>query len=176
MIPLAAVHLRFHVGISEVNAAHRDAIGYPSLTASLGDPTGHQSSITIEPMKLCRFSIMSILLLVLAAACSSIGPGRTVLTGTKREPISPDQVRVYQVLPAHAEQVAMIMSEADGKGQGAVDKALVRIKARAASLGANGVILGGVNVNKGYVTYYGLPVAPGKSETGLNATAIYVRE
>lgn len=132
------------------------------------------AQLGVLPLKNCKLVAIFILLLGAVSGCSSIGPGRTVLTGTKREPIPAEQVKIYQAAPLEAQEVAMIMSEANGKGQSTVHKAIVRLKARAASLGANGVILRGINVNKGYVTYYGMPVAPGKSETGISATAIHV--
>ena len=100
--------------------------------------------------------------------------GRDVVTGTPRPAIDVANVVVYSAPPSQSyEVIAMVMSEADGKGQEAINTALKRLKERAAKLGANGLVFGGVTVNKHYVTYYGLPIAPVASETGVSGTAIY---
>ena len=98
------------------------------------------------------------------------------MTGTTRPPIPPESVVVYSIAPPRYDVIATVMSEAHGKGQGAIDKAMARLKERAAKLGANGLILGNINVNKTYATYYGLPIGPGPSQTGVSGTAIYVSQ
>ncbi len=69
----------------------------------------------------------------------------------------------------------MVMSEAKGSSQKSLDKAILRLKERAAELGANGLILGGTKVHKVQPTYYGIPIGGAiGSETGVSGKAIYV--
>jgi hypothetical protein len=80
---------------------------------------------------------------LLLGACA---PSSHILTGTARPPISPDQVKIYSTPPAHFEEIALLDASSKSAfgpgGQKAVDKVIERLKAQAAQLGANGVILG----------------------------------
>jgi hypothetical protein len=79
------------------------------------------------------------------AACASTSH---VLVGTPRAPISPDSVRVYVQPPPKYEQIAQIDASSQGSlaltGQQNMDKAIARMKVEAAKLGANGILLQGV--------------------------------
>lgn len=71
-----------------------------------------------------------------------------VLIGTARAPISPDRVKVYLQPPAKYEQIATIDASSRGSltitSQQNMDKAIARLKQEAARLGANGILLQGV--------------------------------
>lgn len=90
-----------------------------------------------------KIAIAAALALSLAACASS-----HVLVGQKRAPIPVDQVRVYLEPPARYEQVALLDSTSRGSmaltPQQRTTKAVERLKAEAAKLGANGVLLQGV--------------------------------
>ena len=103
------------------------------------------------------------------AGCST---GRQIVTGTVRTPVPPEQVRVYHAAPPAFEEIAIVTAEAKGKSQRASDKALRRLKERAGKLGANGLILNGLTVNKGFVMY-GWWYVP-TDETSISGSAIYV--
>jgi hypothetical protein len=80
----------------------------------------------------------------LLAACSS---SSHVLVGAKRPPISPDQVKVYFEPPPRYEQIATLdatSSSMFSSDQGKTDTAIAGLKAEAAKLGANGILLQGV--------------------------------
>ncbi len=85
-------------------------------------------------------------LVLLLAGCST---SSHVLLGTPRPPITPDQVRIYSAPPARYEQIASINANSSASlaltGQQNMDKALERMKAEAAKLGANGILLQGVS-------------------------------
>jgi uncharacterized protein YbjQ (UPF0145 family) len=85
------------------------------------------------------------LLLSLVSACSTTSH---VLVGTARPPISPDSVRVYLQPPPKYETVATIDASSKNSlaltGQQNMDKAIGRMKEEAAKLGANGILLQGV--------------------------------
>jgi uncharacterized protein YbjQ (UPF0145 family) len=87
-------------------------------------------------------AIASALLLVACATSSH------VLVGTPRTPISPDQVKVYLQPPPKFEQIATIDATSRGSltitSQQNMDKAIARLKQEAARLGANGILLQGV--------------------------------
>jgi hypothetical protein len=82
---------------------------------------------------------------VLLAGCST---SSHVLVGTARAPISPDAVQVYMQPPARYEPIASINASSSGSfaitSQQNMDKALSRMKTEAAKLGANGILLQGV--------------------------------
>jgi hypothetical protein len=82
---------------------------------------------------------------VLLASCST---SSHVLVGTARSPISPDLVKVYTQPPAKYEQIAILNANSSGSmaltSQQNMDKAIERMKAEAAKLGANGILLQGV--------------------------------
>jgi hypothetical protein len=84
-------------------------------------------------------------LLAGAAACST---SSHVLIGTARPPISPESVRVYYRPPAKYEEIATVQASSQGSmaltSQQNTDKAIARLKAEAAKVGANGVLLQGV--------------------------------
>jgi len=90
---------------------------------------------------------------ILGAACALLLAGCStsshVLLGTPRPPIGPEQVRVYAQPPARYEQIASINANSSASlaltGQQNMDKALERMKAEAAKLGANGILLQGVS-------------------------------
>jgi hypothetical protein len=79
---------------------------------------------------------------VLLSACANTSH---VITGTPRTPIDPAYVTIYTTAPAQYEEIAMIdassqMSFSFGD-QNKMDAVMARLKAEAASLGANGVLL-----------------------------------
>jgi hypothetical protein len=85
------------------------------------------------------------LLGLLLGGCSTTSH---VLVGTARPPISPDSVRVYLQPPPKYETIATIDASSKGSlaltGQQNMDKAIGRLKEEAAKLGANGILLQGV--------------------------------
>src|SRR5260370_1159659 len=78
----------------------------------------------------------------------SLATSSHVLVGTPRPPISPDLVKVYTQPPEKYEQIATINANSSGSmaltSQQNMDKAIERMKAEAAKLGANGILLQGV--------------------------------
>jgi hypothetical protein len=86
------------------------------------------------------------------AACALLLSGCStsshVLIGTPRPPISPDSVRVYLQPPPKYEQIATLNASSQGSlaltSQQNMDKAMERMKNEAAKLGANGILLQGV--------------------------------
>ena len=77
-----------------------------------------------------------------AAACAT---SSHVLIGTARPPISPESVRVYYTPPPKYEEIATISASSQGSlaltSQQNMDKAMQRMKAEAAKVGANGILL-----------------------------------
>jgi hypothetical protein len=86
------------------------------------------------------------LLAVMLVGCST---SSHVMIGTAHPPISPESVRVYLQPPEKYEEIATIDASSQGSfaltGQQNMDKAIARLKEEAAKLGANGVLLQGVN-------------------------------
>ena len=91
-------------------------------------------------------------------AKEGISPQRTItavgapfsmrMIGTARPPISPESVRVYVQPPEKYEEIATLDATSQGSfaitSQQNMDKAIARMKEEAAKLGANGILLQGV--------------------------------
>ena len=94
----------------------------------------------------CALRLGQIGLLLLLTACST---SSHVLVGTPHPPIPPESVRVYTQPPPHFEQVATLSASSQGSfaitSQQNMDKAIERLKAEAAKLGANGILLGEIH-------------------------------
>jgi 2-keto-3-deoxy-L-rhamnonate aldolase RhmA len=71
-----------------------------------------------------------------------------VMIGTPHPPISPESVRVYLQPPEKYEEIATLDASSQGSfaitSQQNMDKAIARLKEEAAKLGANGILLQGV--------------------------------
>lgn len=81
--------------------------------------------------------------IAMLAGCASASK---VMLGQARPPIDPSQVQVYSTPPPGSLEIAQLeATSAVGFGtQGQTDAAVARLKAEAAKLGANGVVLVGV--------------------------------
>jgi len=83
--------------------------------------------------------------LVLLLGCST---SSHVMIGKVRPAISPESVRIYLQPPPQYEEIAALDATSQGSfaitGQQNMDKAISRLKEEAAKLGANGVLLQGV--------------------------------
>ena len=90
-------------------------------------------------------TLLAAALACVAAACST---SSHVLIGTARPAISPESVRVYYTPPPKYEEIATISASSQGSlaltSQQNMDKAMQRMKAEAAKVGANGILLQGV--------------------------------
>lgn len=88
--------------------------------------------------------MLAALLVSALVGCASV---HQVMLGPTRPAISADTVKVYQVPPRHYEQIARLdATSAVGFGtQGQTDAAIERLARAAAKLGANGVLLLGVD-------------------------------
>ena len=77
------------------------------------------------------------------AGCAS--PSSAVVVGKVRSPISPDQVKLYLRAPKKFEEIAVIESTSMYSWavteQGKMDSVLATMKAEAARLGANGILI-----------------------------------
>lgn len=84
-------------------------------------------------------ALVSLGLLVGCAASSHI------VTGKTRPPIDPSHVRLYNHPPAKYEEIAIVEASSRNSwaisDQGKIDAVVARLKAEAAKLGANGVLL-----------------------------------
>ena len=91
--------------------------------------------------------VMSILALV--AILSACATSSVIMLGSSRAPISPDQVRIYTQPPPHYQEIALIHSTSQFSwaitDQQKIDKAISRMRRKAAALGANGLLLNGLN-------------------------------
>lgn len=93
-----------------------------------------------------RLHIAALTAVLLLSGCAG---SSKVMVGQARPAIDPAQVRIYTVVPAGSQEIAQIeASSAIGFGtQGQTDSAVARLKAEAAALGANGVVLMGVGAS-----------------------------
>jgi hypothetical protein len=111
-------------------------------------------------------------LLAIAALFAGCATSSHVIVGTVRPAISPDAVNLYLRPPPKYEEIALL--EASSKqsfspgDQAKTNKVIERLKAEAASLGANGVLLQGVADQYGgsVTTGFGSATASGNTAFG----------
>lgn len=121
----------------------------------------------------------------------SCSPVSHILVGEIRTPIDPVQVKVYGDFPDKFEKIAMVEAGSDFSlkdpaftitHQGKTDKALERLKIRAAELGANGIVIRNLStVHKQDVDFWAdtkgnVSVSSSdEPEKAISAIAIYVK-
>ena len=122
---------------------------------------------TVNKIHKVIVTLTSVLLLSSFSACNS---SSAIVTGSQRPPIDISQVKVYSEKPQRYEVIALI--EAMGKtgwtDQKKTSGAIEALKAKAASLGANGVLI--EKVSDGNRIYQGTSV----SEKKVEGKAIWV--
>ena len=94
-----------------------------------------------------KLILLHAIVLILFHGCY---PVSHIIIGEKKDPINADQVKGYLDFPDEYEKIAMIEASSDFAfkdmsleitDQRKTDKALARLKAEAASLGANGIVI-----------------------------------
>jgi hypothetical protein len=85
---------------------------------------------------------LAIALMLTMAGCAS---SSQTLTGLPRAPLSPSDVRVYTQAPQSFEEIAVLSasrkSVSSAGGERAIEKMIETMRAQAAQLGANGLLL-----------------------------------
>ena len=109
----------------------------------------------------------------------SCSTGTAIVTGTKRAPLVASEVKLYLEAPSKYEVIGIVKASSDAgwTEQGSVDYAIKEIKAQAAKLGANGVLLQSTGEknstiisSNGYGSFFSIPV----TEQTVSGKAIYV--
>lgn len=82
----------------------------------------------------------ALLLALLLAGCAT---GETLVTGTAREAVAPESVQIYLEAPPQYEVIGAVSASSSlgVSGQQNLDRAIAEVRQRAASMGANGVII-----------------------------------
>lgn len=125
----------------------------------------------METRSIMKLWLMTIFLAVAVCGCAT---GTHILTGTAHPKIKAEAVVLYQEPPARYEVIGLVNATAPGQFQGNMDDALNQLKAHAAAMGANGIILGtGKPVGVGSATGGG-PVVVSNFGIQLAGQAIYV--
>lgn len=144
-----------------------------------------------------KFVALVVLLSTAITGCTIVS-GSAVVIGKTRPPIDPSLVQIYGRPPSHYEEVAIVSAKAGHdfrSEQGIMDSAIKKLKEAAAKVGANGVILEGVQnrsdptmvTSVGTATVYGsggsatasgtsIGIASGGRYGHVKGTAIYVPE
>ena len=143
-------------------------------------------ALTLPLVARMNFRMRSALLLLAVAIVASpilsgCATGAALVTGTRRAPIDPSQVRIYSSPPPKFEEVAVISANSywswAWNEQAKLDTATRELRNKAAKLGANGVIvknLGSAPITAGGVGYGAFGAASINSMATIEGTAIYV--
>ena len=69
--------------------------------------------------------------------------GSTIITGEVRQPLDPNEVRIYLEPPSQFETIGIVEASSDVEfsRQSAQDRVIIELKNRAAKIGANGILL-----------------------------------
>jgi hypothetical protein len=91
-----------------------------------------------------HIALIPLAFLVLIMGCTS---GSHKVTGTLREPVPPEAVKIYSTMPPHAEVVGLVSAYSFGGTtlQDANQDALQKLRIEAGRLGANAIVLDGAN-------------------------------
>lgn len=83
------------------------------------------------------------LVVLMSTAFVGCASDPTIVTGTKRAPIPPEQVTLYFMQPAEFEVIAKVSASSGTRWseERSVEYALKELKKQAANLGANGLLL-----------------------------------
>jgi uncharacterized protein YbjQ (UPF0145 family) len=133
--------------------------------------------------------LLTLLLSCLLASCTIVKTSN-VMVGEKRASIAASQVKLYTTPPAKYVEIALLSVDAGHdfrSAQDLMDTAIERLKADAASMGANGVLLNNVGdkVTGNAVGIITRPTTPGtpaiaamrsQSYKTVSGTAIYVEQ
>ena len=102
-------------------------------------------------MKNVLLAITSGLLMLAVSGCTTIDSSH-IITGTTHTATKPEQVKLYSDAPATPFEVIGIVSISANNdwvnGQELLDDAITALKQEAAKLGANGILIQGVNAHK----------------------------
>jgi hypothetical protein len=105
-----------------------------------------------------------------------------VMVGQARPAISPDQVQIYLRPPAgRYDEIALLDTSSKGSfsitAQGKTDAVIERLKAEAAKLGANGILLQGVGDQAAGSVGSGFASSSGHSAFGFGSSAaVFVKK
>jgi hypothetical protein len=122
--------------------------------------------------------LMSALFALFLVASAS---GSAIVTGIKRTPLDPNEVRLYLEAPSNYEVIGIVNASSDAgwTEQNSLDYAVQELKSQAAKLGANGVLIETTGKQTSTVvggygtgTFYAIPVTA-KTASGK---AIFVHE
>jgi len=106
--------------------------------------------------------------------------GSSIITGTVRSAISQDEVKIYIEPPSQYETIGIVeaASDVEFSRQAAQDRVIHELKAQAAKIGANGIILVNTGTGRRDSGYYSNNVFYASSATVINGQgkAIYVIE
>lgn len=131
----------------------------------------------------------SLIILLLASTLLACSATSHIITGQQRDSIAPHNVTLFTEPPADYEEIAILQASSRNSWafteQGKMDKTIQRLKAEAASLGANGVIIkqtgtessGYVNTGAGNVhrdSNFGITVGLPLTHATAEAIAIWV--
>lgn len=118
-----------------------------------------------------RLHGMAALIAIAATGCVS----SSVLIGTARPPIDPEQVKLYVDPPPRFEKVAILESNSDASwaitAQQKTNKTVQRLKIEAAKYGANGVLIQNIGDRYAGSVGVGNAWASGNSAWGIGSSA-----
>ena len=138
-----------------------------------------------------RIALASAFASLAAVILSGCAGAAIVQVGPKRAPIAPEQVRLYLTPPPKFEEVGLITSSSGNTfaftDQGKMNAAVEVMKRKAASVGANGVLLRGAGTESGGMvgftsgstyggsTYSGTTFGAAQRRKSAEGIAIFVR-
>lgn len=119
--------------------------------------------------------------LLLVAGLLSGCASSSLVVGTRRPPISPEQVKLYIDPPPRYEKVAMLSAVSNFSwaitDQGKTNKVSERLRAEAAALGANGVLIQGIGDQYAGSIGSGQAWGSGNSAWGIGvSSATYIKK
>ncbi len=119
--------------------------------------------------------IIKIIFIVMVLTISSCATGTVLVTGQQREATNPENIVIYSEPPQKYDVIGIVTASSDSgwNEQGDLNLAMAKLKQKAASVGANGIILESVGTsNSGGTIIYGVIVPT--TAKNVSGKAIYV--
>lgn len=119
-----------------------------------------------------RQGVLALCLSIMVIGCAS---SSMIVTGVVRKPTDANAVRLVTALPENCEVIAIVNASSDAgfTDQGSCDYAVRELKRRAASVGANAVLIESVGSRTGDIFYVNGVLVP-EEEQVVTGKAIYI--
>ena len=118
-------------------------------------------------------ALTAVIISLFISGCT-ITDSASIVTGQTKSATNPEAIKIYRQAPAEYQEIGIVYSSAGHdfrSDSGLLDSAIDALKAEAAKLGANGIILSNVNQRDGVQTVIGTVTTNSYNANGMSTGA-----